>query len=567
MRLIALARRRTSASPASPASSDAGFSLMEVIVAVFILTIVMAAATAFFINNAHSVGGQSQRQNAVYLADQQLEAVRSVPADKLVKGRTLAVVTALHATPGASALIAQDDTSAGNYDTTAAAGATPEIATTQTKTVNNVPYTVRTFINRCWYDPATQVCGSTSSSTTTQEYRVIVDVSWAPTGQRACSGGCSYAASALIDPNADPSFNSNISQPTVSGTSPTSMAATTVDSTFVINGSEFVSGATVTISTGGGTFGAIPANGNTGTSITLPFTAGNTPGSYTVSVINPDGGRATTSFTVNPLPNITSATPVPSPLTGNTSTTLTLDGTGFQNGATVAATNGVAIGSVTWLSATQLRLNSVVGPAAGGSSVITVTNPDGGTDTLTVTFKSKPTVSSVSSSTGGPYRNIPTTLTLDGTGFQAGVSVVATNASVTSVTFVNSTRVTVGYTATVNGTSTLTLTNPDGGTTTRNVTVATAPTPTISSFTGTAVKNTNRTFTISGSNFFPGATVVYRNQANTVTYYNGPATYVSSAQLTFVANMGATTGSIPVTVTVTNPDGQTVSFNRNVTVS
>jgi hypothetical protein len=538
---------------------------MEVIVAIFILTVVMGAATAFFVNNAHSVGGQSQRQNAVYLADQQLEAVRSVPPDKLVKGRTSASVVALHATAGASTLIAQDDTSAGNYDPAATGASTPEIATSQTKTVNSVVYTIRTFINRCWYDPATEICGSTSSSSTTKEWRVIVDVAWAPTGSRACIGGCSYAASALIDPNGDPKFNSNISHPTISSTSPTSLAVTKSDNTFLINGDEFVNGATVTISTGGGTFSAVASN--SGTQISVPFTAGNTPGSYVISVVNPDGGRDTTSFTENALPVITSTTPVPSPLTGATATTLTLNGTGFQNGATVTATNGVTIGSVTWLSATQLRLNNVQDAADGGSSVITVTNPDQGDDTVAVTFKSKPSITSATPASGGPYRNTPTTMTLVGDGFQPGVSVTATNATVSSVTFVSATQVTLTYTGTVNGTSVLTLTNPDGGTTTRNVTVATAPAPTITAFTGTATKSVNRTFTITGTNFFPGATVVYRNQANTVTYYSGPATYANSTSLTFVANMGATTGSIPVTVTVTNPDGQTVSFNRNVTVS
>jgi prepilin-type N-terminal cleavage/methylation domain-containing protein len=560
VRLIDLARRRTST------ASDAGFSLMEVIVAVFILTIVMGAATAFFLNNAHSVGGQSQRQNAVYIADQQLEAVRSVPPAKLLLGRTSAAVTTLHATSGASTFIAQDDTSGGNYDTAAVSGSTQEIPTTQTKTVNSVAYTVRTFINRCWYDPTTELCGSTSSSTTTQEYRVTVAVTWTPTGNRACSGGCAYSAVALIDPNGDPKFNSNISHPAISGTSPSNIAVTKGDGTFIINGTEFVNGATVTISSGGGTFGTVTTN--SGTQITLPFTAGTTPGSYVISVVNPDGGRATTSFTENALPSIVTVTPSPSPLTGATSTTLTLDGTGFQNGATVTATNGVTIGSVTWVSATQLRLNNVMDAADGGSSVITVTNPDTGDDTATVVFKSKPSISSI---TPNPRVGQSITLAVAGAGFQNGATVTASSGTVTSVAFVSASQVNVTYSAAATGTVTFTLTNPDAATTTGTA-VAKYPAPTASSLTiaagGTALtKGTNAGFRVAGTGFQSGAQITSYTWtrvgfAPVTTNTTITPTALSATQVDFtvpVPTWGSGTRTYTLTVTIVNPDGQSVT--------
>src|SRR4051812_21682643 len=95
-------RRRQSGS-----ANDAGFTLIEVLVAIAILTTVMTAATGFFINSIKTAGGQSSRQVAIYLADQQLEAVQSLPPAKLVTGRTSASITALLATSHASALTAQ----------------------------------------------------------------------------------------------------------------------------------------------------------------------------------------------------------------------------------------------------------------------------------------------------------------------------------------------------------------------------------------------------------------------------------------------------------------------------
>ena len=75
--------------------SDEGFSMVEMMVALLIIAIVSAASVAFFVDNIRGVNDQRQHQEAVYLADQQMETVESLPVGKLVAGRTQAEVNAL----------------------------------------------------------------------------------------------------------------------------------------------------------------------------------------------------------------------------------------------------------------------------------------------------------------------------------------------------------------------------------------------------------------------------------------------------------------------------------------
>ena len=54
-----------------PAScDDAGFTLVEVVVALGLVLVVMTATAAFFVRSLHSTDGSQQRQAAVALADQ-----------------------------------------------------------------------------------------------------------------------------------------------------------------------------------------------------------------------------------------------------------------------------------------------------------------------------------------------------------------------------------------------------------------------------------------------------------------------------------------------------------------
>ena len=74
--------------------------MVEMMVALLIIAIVSAASIAFFVDNIQGVNNQRQHQEAVYLADQQMETVQSLPVAKLVTGRTQTEVTALYSSAG-----------------------------------------------------------------------------------------------------------------------------------------------------------------------------------------------------------------------------------------------------------------------------------------------------------------------------------------------------------------------------------------------------------------------------------------------------------------------------------
>ena len=156
--------------------------------------------------------------------------------------------------------------------------------------------------------------------------------------------------------------------PTISLVSPSS--GTTAGGTSVtITGTGFQSGATVTF--GGTASSAVTFNSATQLTAATPARAA---GLVDVVVTNPDtqSATATNAFTyVVPGPLLVSVSPASGVTTGGT--TVTLTGSGFQNGAAVTF-DGVAATGVTFLSPTQL---TAVTPAHATESVeVRVVNPD-----------------------------------------------------------------------------------------------------------------------------------------------------------------------------------------------
>ena len=75
-------RRRQMARP----EQDAGFSLIEPIVAAFLLTVVVLAAANLMVHSAETVSASRQRQAAAALATQALEQLRGLPYGTVVSG-------------------------------------------------------------------------------------------------------------------------------------------------------------------------------------------------------------------------------------------------------------------------------------------------------------------------------------------------------------------------------------------------------------------------------------------------------------------------------------------------
>lgn len=542
--------RRPEAAVSSPSSAlndrlpsgEDGMSLVEVIVALVILAVIMTSSALFFINGLKNSSLQSQRQTAVTLANQALEAVQAVKPENLLKGRTVNDVNGLGTKPAG-------DLAGGNIDlaSTAVDGWADDVVKANPDPVNvaGMAYTIKTFIDLCYLNSdgtGKQSCTTTVSPKTI--YRATVAVMWTPRTV-SCPGGCRYAASVLIDKQLDPQFNSNVSQPLIDSVTPSSALAGSTQ-TLTINGSAFVAGATVAIGAGGGTMGVV--TGNTGLQLTVVWNVGTVAGSYDLSVTNPDGGRAFYSVTVVPRPVITGI--APNPIRNLASTSVTLTGTGFQSGAVITMTNGTAV-AATYVSATSILVTLRPDGTQPGPATVTVTNPDTGAGSYSLPLlPSQPTISSGTQGTVAAVGS-PTTMILTGTDFVVGASVTASNATVSSVVVNSSTSATVTFTPNAaNPSTTFTLTNGDGGSVARTLPVATSvpvvPAPTLSgAMQGTtAPVGQPTTVTLTGSNL-TGATV----SASTGTVTGVTASSATSITVTFVPSLANTATTFTVATT------------------
>jgi prepilin-type N-terminal cleavage/methylation domain-containing protein len=186
---------------------DGGFTLIEVVVSLLLLAIVSTAALGLFVRSMSAGDLQGQRQQAVELANLQLETVRAIPPSSLLGGRTQMAVDALWAAPG----VVDTSQSAEVWDATATASSTQTVPTVKTVTLNSVVYTIKTFIDKCYEVSSGGSCGPTQTSGSTAMFRASVGVTWSPGRNQTCATGnsCGYVATTLIDASSDPTFNSN----------------------------------------------------------------------------------------------------------------------------------------------------------------------------------------------------------------------------------------------------------------------------------------------------------------------------------------------------------------------
>jgi hypothetical protein len=158
-----------------------------------------------------------------------------------------------------------------------------------------------------------------------------------------------------------------------------------------IHGANFQPGATVSFGQGIATNGVTFVNSGTLiANITIDPSAQVSTGGRTVTVTNPDGGSGSLpdAFLVTtpgaaPAPIITSVVPPSSGLRA-TDISMTITGLNFQTGAAVGfSPGGITIVSTTVVSSTQIAVVIQVDTTVPAPTpfAITVTNPDGGTDT------------------------------------------------------------------------------------------------------------------------------------------------------------------------------------------
>jgi hypothetical protein len=159
------------------------------------------------------------------------------------------------------------------------------------------------------------------------------------------------------------------------------------------------------------------------------------------------------------LPTLTSISPTAGSTAGGTAITVT--GSNFETGATVTV-GGVAATQVDVVSATQIT--AVTPSNSSGTVNLVVTNPDGGSVTLTGAFLYSsgsfpaPTVVSISPNSGSTSGG--TSVVITGTNFQTGAGATIGGAC-TSVTVNSASQIQCTTPANAAGTVDVVVTNPD----------------------------------------------------------------------------------------------------------
>lgn len=355
--------------------------------------------------------------------------------------------------------------------------------------------------------------------------------------------------------------------------------------TITLTGSGFTANDTVTVT---GATGGTPLYVSA-TTLKIPVTT--VTGTVTLQVVD-----STTPTTTSPVFTITAGTaPTVTGVGYSTSGTsgvgqgatavpVVITGAGYLPGATVTFPQAGAVGisaSVTSVSSTTILANVTVSSGtAPGNYQVTVTNTNGGyvtsaaaTAAVDLIVVAGPGTMSASPSTSVP-QGATTNLTLSpGAAGQFETGAVATSSNVlltvgtlvlnadgTLTVPVTTAAMTGGYTIGV----TLTVANPDGGTSSINLSISPAPTVTGTYYVPTFSSNVQ--MAITGTGFQTGMTATSSNADYTVVLGQvnpavAPST-VSTAILVVSTTSSATSGTSS-NVTFTNPDGSTVTFALN----
>lgn len=222
-------QRRSNPADVSGVRPDAGFTLVEVIVALTLLALLSSAALYFFVNGTRSLTHQQRSHGAVSAANDAMEQVFSfVPqmtgstaatsSTALVTGRLDTDVTAAFSSaaglPGVSDTYPAWDRSTSPAP--AAGVGDDRLKLVRVVRTSGVDYTITTLIGYC-YRVATNPAGActkvggdsvgTPSAGYVRMVRSIVVVRWPGTSAACSSGICSYQIQSLIDPNDDLKWN------------------------------------------------------------------------------------------------------------------------------------------------------------------------------------------------------------------------------------------------------------------------------------------------------------------------------------------------------------------------
>jgi prepilin-type N-terminal cleavage/methylation domain-containing protein len=176
--------------------SEGGFTLVEVIVTLGLISTLMAALGAFFTSSMQADRGQSQIQAATRLAQAGMEQARGYGGAALLSGRAQCG-SCLDASAYDGGYLS--DTVRWDAKVTGATPTVPYDDQPQTFTVNGLTYYRYWFVGKCWQAATGGLC-TTTSTLPVAMVRLVVGVVWADS--RCASSLCVRAATALF--SADP---------------------------------------------------------------------------------------------------------------------------------------------------------------------------------------------------------------------------------------------------------------------------------------------------------------------------------------------------------------------------
>jgi prepilin-type N-terminal cleavage/methylation domain-containing protein len=216
-------------------TGDDGFTLVEVLISIAIMSTVMLALSTSFVVTVRVTQQQGNKQAAIQAADDAMERARALQVSAMLTGRdkesttqqwATATGTGAGAIPGISGVLtagATTDNGVIAYDTGASTGDGPSATlptTYMSLTLNGAGYRQYWFIEYCQRktDQVGADCTSGLSLVDTAAaryipfYRVVVAVTWP---DRLCSTGtCAYFSTSLIGERTDePVFDNSADIP------------------------------------------------------------------------------------------------------------------------------------------------------------------------------------------------------------------------------------------------------------------------------------------------------------------------------------------------------------------
>jgi hypothetical protein len=371
--------------------------------------------------------------------------------------------------------------------------------------------------------------------------------------------------------------NGNYPSPVLTSISPTSAKSGDAAFTLTINGSNFFNGSILNFDNTVTSFGSgIATTYVSPTQLTaiIPASAIALPGPFAVVVLSPPPNFApsnslpfTVSLGVYPVPNLVSIYPT-TIIAGSLPFTINASGTNFAPGA-VLNFNGVAKSTTVNSSQNLYATISTADISTSSTVQVTVSNPTpGGGPSAPQSFVITqptvvPTIASVSPAS--IPAGIPTTFTINGTGFLQGanVDVIGVGGGFWNATVSSSTQISIpNFSVGSPGIIPIYVLDPApaGTSAAFNLTVTQPPPPTIVSVSPpTAPSGTSPTLTITGTGFQQGAYVLFNN----VNYYGNIS---GSTQISVIISLtGVSAGTYPLSVVDPGAPGASTPVNFTVT--